>query len=674
MHPLRFGTPRALFALIVVLFSALALTAQTSTFTFQGRLTDASMPASGTYQMQFALYDAPTAGTQIGTTIDNVAVAVSNGVFTVQLDYGAAAFSGAERYLEISVRRASGDSYTVLNPRQRVTSSPHALRAASAGTADNASSLGGTPAASYVQTSDPRLSDARTPTAGSGDYIQNQNGGGQTANFNISGTGTAGSFNAAQYSISGSRVLTSWGNNLFVGVGAGASTGGDYNSFVGHNAGYSNTTGYANSFFGNGAGFSNSVGTFNAFLGDTAGYSNTSGHSNAFVGYNAGYRNTVGHSNAFIGSYAGNFNTSGIRNAFLGMNAGYNNTTGGWNVIVGFQAGYLNTTGNTNSFLGAFAGFGNTIGVANSMVGYSAGLNNNTGSNNSFIGYQAGSNNSTGGNNSFVGTLAGVGNVTGSYNTAIGYDSGVAPSGLTNATAIGANARVSSSNTIQLGDNNVTAVHWSKSALSSDQGGSIELGGTSGTGTPFIDFHFGNAADYNVRLVNDDNQRLSVLGHLRVTNYMIIPTLGLNGNIPLCRDSFNIIASCASSSLRYKTNVTPFGSGMDLVKQLKPIAYNWKHDGAVDLGFGAEDVAKVNPLLVIYDAKGQVEGVRYDRMSVVFVNAFKEQQQQIEAQQRRLEAQQKQIEELKAKAGEVDALKQLVCSQNKDAALCKEDK
>ena len=56
------------------------------------------------------------------------------------------------------------------------------------------------------------------------------------------------------------------------------------------------------------------------------------------------------------------------------------------------------------------------------------------------------------------------------------------------------------------------------------------------------------------------------------------------------------------------------------------------------MGFGAEDVAKIDPLFVIYNPKGEIEGVRYDRLSVAFVNAVKEQQAQIEQQRSQIEA------------------------------------
>ncbi len=52
------------------------------------------------------------------------------------------------------------------------------------------------------------------------------------------------------------------------------------------------------------------------------------------------------------------------------------------------------------------------------------------------------------------------------------------------------------------------------------------------------------------------------------------------------------------------------------------ISFDWKDGGMKDVGFGAEDIAKIDSLLVNYNDKGQVEGVKYDRISVAFVNAF----------------------------------------------------
>jgi hypothetical protein len=106
---------------------------------------------------------------------------------------------------------------------------------------------------------------------------------------------------------------------------------------------------------------------------------------------------------------------------------------------------------------------------------------------------------------------------------------------------------------------------------------------------------------------------------------------------------------------------------MSFVNKLRPISFDWKDGGMKDVGFGAEDVARVDPRFVTYNSAGQVEGVKYDRLSVAFVNAFKEQQIQIERQQALIETQQQQIDQQR---GQIDALLRLACSQTSDPVLC----
>ena len=86
------------------------------------------------------------------------------------------------------------------------------------------------------------------------------------------------------------------------------------------------------------------------------------------------------------------------------------------------------------------------------------------------------------------------------------------------------------------------------------------------------------------------------------------------------------------------------------------------------MGLGAEDVAQIDPLLVTYNAKGEVEGVKYDRIGVVLVNAVKEQQAQIETLQKTNAEQQKQNDELRK---QVETLRAVVCSIKPDAQICK---
>ncbi|MSU59183.1 MAG: hypothetical protein EXS35_13625 [Pedosphaera sp.] len=108
--------------------------AQSTAFTYQGALTDGGSPANGSYDLRFALFDALSGGAQQGVTLTNAATAVSNGLFTVTLDFGSQ-FPGAARWLELGVRTNGGGSFGVLTPRQPVTPTPYAITAANAGTA-----------------------------------------------------------------------------------------------------------------------------------------------------------------------------------------------------------------------------------------------------------------------------------------------------------------------------------------------------------------------------------------------------------------------------------------------------------------------------------------------------------------------------------------------------------
>ena len=149
-------------------------------------------------------------------------------------------------------------------------------------------------------------------------------------------------------------------------------------------------------------------------------------------------------------------------------------------------------------------------------------------------------------------------------------------------------------------------------------------------------------------------------GTISIDGNVQLNSLGTAGSNHLCRNSFNQLAAC-SSSYRYKMNIMPFSLGLSLVRRMRPITFDWKADGMNDIGFGAEDVALVEPLLATYNAKGEVEGVKYDRISAVLINAIKEQQAQIEAQQLQLQRQQKLI----------NGLKNLLCKNDPNADVCR---
>lgn len=119
------------------------VSAQTTAFTYQGRLEAAGSPVSGIYDLRFAIYDSAGGGGQQGNALTNVATPVSNGQFTVTLDFGNQ-FSGADRWLEIAVRTNGGGAFASLSPRQFITPTPYAIRAAHFSGPVNTAQLTGT--------------------------------------------------------------------------------------------------------------------------------------------------------------------------------------------------------------------------------------------------------------------------------------------------------------------------------------------------------------------------------------------------------------------------------------------------------------------------------------------------------------------------------------------------
>ncbi len=101
--------------------------AQGTAFTYQGRLNDGANPAGGIYDLQFTIYDSAGAGVQQGPTLTNSPTGVTNGLFTVALDFGAGVFTGGDRWLEIGVRTNGGGAFIALSPRQKITPTPYAI-------------------------------------------------------------------------------------------------------------------------------------------------------------------------------------------------------------------------------------------------------------------------------------------------------------------------------------------------------------------------------------------------------------------------------------------------------------------------------------------------------------------------------------------------------------------
>ena len=159
-----------IISMILTLASG-AVFAQTTEITYQGSLKNGANPASGNYDFEFQLFDDAIVGTPASSVITKSSVLVTNGIFSVKLDFGAATFPAfSNRYLQINVRQTGGGAFTPLAPRQSVTTTPYSIKSIDAINALNASQLGGLPSSGFIQNS-------TLPQASS--------------NFNISGTGTA---------------------------------------------------------------------------------------------------------------------------------------------------------------------------------------------------------------------------------------------------------------------------------------------------------------------------------------------------------------------------------------------------------------------------------------------------------------------------------------------------
>jgi hypothetical protein len=130
----RVALLRAVALIAVTVTLRCPLQAQPSAFTYQGRLQTDGADAGGDYDFQCDLFASAGGGAAL-TSQTVTGVPVKGGLFALSLDYGAAVWPGADRWLELRVRPAGGGSYTTLTPRQRLTSTPYSIRALEAGTA-----------------------------------------------------------------------------------------------------------------------------------------------------------------------------------------------------------------------------------------------------------------------------------------------------------------------------------------------------------------------------------------------------------------------------------------------------------------------------------------------------------------------------------------------------------
>ncbi len=649
--------------------------AQTTGFTYQGSLNSSGVVANGNHDFEFALFDAVSGGAQLGSTITQSSVAVTNGIFAVSLDFGSQ-FPGAGRFLEIRVRPTGGGAFTPLAPRQPITSAPYAVKSLNSDTATTA-------------TNATNATNATTAVSFSGSLSGDVTG---TQSATAIATGAVTTPKLADNSVTNAKIVDVAGSKITGLITTATIAGANVTGAV------ANATNAVNATTAIDA--TNATTATNALnLGGVA--------ANQYVVTTdprmtdqrvptAGSLNYV--QNTVFQQAGSSFNISGTGRAdIFDATTDYRiggsrilSNAGSENLFAGAGTGG-NAAGSQNAFFGANAGANNQSGSFNSFFGRSAGINNQTGANNSFFGTSAGSLTFSGGN-SFFGAASGAFNQAGNNNTIIGSFANVGPSNLTNANAIGHRALVAQSNSLVLGsingqngataDTNVgigttaptakltvagNGVFSSSSAARFDlfnstanlgylqnvtDAGLWQMATTTGSTLMVVN----SSGDVGIGTASP-NRKLEVNGRARI------------GSIPLeasfaqvCFSGAGDLLQCGASSLRWKTNVQAFSDGLNILRHLRPISYNWKDGGAYDIGLGAEDVAKVDPSFVFTNSKGEVEGVKYERLNLLLINAVKEQQVQIEEQKKVIVRQD----------GRIDALTRLVCASNRDADICKE--
>ena len=251
-------------------------------------------------------------------------------------------------------------------------------------------------------------------------------------------------------------------NSTAVGASAAVLATAHYTTAIGSLAGTSITTSAENTAFGYAAlaSRSSSAGQGTAF-GFQAMAADQSGSGSLGFGFQALLSNVSGQRNTAFGYWALT-SATGDNNTAVGYQALQANTSVANNTAAGYQALYANTTGGNNVAIGTgtldATGSSSTVGDNNTAIGFDALGATTSGDNNTAVGHDALASNTTGGDNTGVGNGALSANGTGSQNTAIGNLANVASAALSNTTAIGYNASVSSSNTVQLGDGNITVI------------------------------------------------------------------------------------------------------------------------------------------------------------------------------------------------------------------------
>jgi hypothetical protein len=335
-----------------------------------------------------------------------------------------------------------------------------------------------------------------------------------------------------------------------------------------------------------------------------------------------------------------NLNTAaGIGNTAVGALSLFSDVEGSFNTAIGGGALAL-STGGSNTGIGAAALILNTTGERNTAVGTAAMVNNATGIDNTAVGDHALTGNTTGDFNTAIGVEALVSNMTGTQNTAVGEEALLSNTEGNFNTAIGNNALIKST-----GSGNT--------ALGFDAGANLTDGDNN--------IHIGNEG-----LATDDG--LIRIGDIIQTRTFIAGISGVNQGSPAAvfinTTTGQLGTTPPASSRRYKKEIRPMEQTSEAILGLKPVTFHYKSDntGTPQFGLIAEEVAEVNPDLVVRDESGEIYSVRYDQVNAMLLNEFLKEHkkvQELEAtvtqQHKNFERQQKQIDSLTSNLQRVSA-------------------
>jgi Chaperone of endosialidase len=283
--------------------------------------------------------------------------------------------------------------------------------------------------------------------------------------------------------------------------------------------------------------------------------------------------------------------------------------TGGGNTALGYAALNGNTTGGNNTATGYATLNNNTTGTANTASGYGALQENMTGSYSTAIGAYALGVNSTGGYDTAIGAYALPDNTSGTGNTAFGY------AGLRSNTTGNNNISIGYQSLYYnaTGSNNI-AMGYQAAYNVANGSNNIEIGNSgAGSDTGLI--------------------RIGVQGTQSTTFIAGISGTQVTGAAVYVTSSGQL--GVLASSDRYKTDIASMDPISEKLQRLRPVTFKLKADpnGVLQYGLIAEEVAKLYPELVIRDAQGVIQGVRYEELSPMLLNEA-QQQQRTSARQR----------------------------------------